>query len=168
MANQTKQYFLAPSWDYPPNGPIALGNIIISPSRPSTAYTLGIWTKFVEFLGLSLGFETTHKAHDMFRFERVHTEEFFPDEAYLSAALRDQRVQRTLAAGRRAKMMGRAVGNKGVYVIVGVKTVSGAHVKSVDSRGYGALAGVAVDAALVGAPVPAAVGLVGGVKWEKK
>lgn len=37
MANQTKQYFLAPSWDYPPNGPIALGNIIVSPSRPVPA-----------------------------------------------------------------------------------------------------------------------------------
>lgn len=37
MANQIKQYFLAPSWDYPPDGPIALGNIIISPSRPVPA-----------------------------------------------------------------------------------------------------------------------------------
>lgn len=37
MANQIKQYFLAPSWDYPPKGPIALGNLIVSPSRPVPA-----------------------------------------------------------------------------------------------------------------------------------
>lgn len=37
MANQIKQYFLAPSWDYPPNGSIALGNIIVSPTRPVPA-----------------------------------------------------------------------------------------------------------------------------------
>jgi hypothetical protein len=33
MSNQVKQYFLAPSWDYPPGGAIALGNIIASPAR---------------------------------------------------------------------------------------------------------------------------------------
>lgn len=37
MANQIKQYFLAPSWGYPPNGSIALGNIIVSPTRPVPA-----------------------------------------------------------------------------------------------------------------------------------
>ena len=35
MANVIKAYFLAPTWDYPPNGPIALGNIIAKPSNPS-------------------------------------------------------------------------------------------------------------------------------------
>jgi hypothetical protein len=141
-------------------------NISWTRDKSSTS-TLGIWTKFVEYLGLSLGLQTTRTAQDIFRFERVHTEEFFPDEAYLSAALHDRRVQRALAAGRRDKVLGRAVGSKGVYVIVGVKTVSGAQVKSVMSRRDGVQATVAVDAAVVGSPVPVVVGAVGGVRWER-
>lgn len=34
MANQKKTYFLCPTWDYHPDGPIQLGNIILSPSTP--------------------------------------------------------------------------------------------------------------------------------------
>lgn len=37
MANQRKTYFLCPTWDYHPSGPIQLGNIITSPSRPADA-----------------------------------------------------------------------------------------------------------------------------------
>lgn len=35
MSNQKKTYFLCPTWDYHPDGPIQLGNIIISPSSPA-------------------------------------------------------------------------------------------------------------------------------------
>ncbi|SPO02495.1 uncharacterized protein DNG_05168 [Cephalotrichum gorgonifer] len=37
MANQIKTYFLSPTWDYHPSGPIQLGNIITSASRPAEA-----------------------------------------------------------------------------------------------------------------------------------
>ncbi|KLU82021.1 hypothetical protein MAPG_01100, partial [Magnaporthiopsis poae ATCC 64411] len=37
MANPRKTYFLSPSWDYHPSGPIQLGNLIISPSNPAEA-----------------------------------------------------------------------------------------------------------------------------------
>jgi hypothetical protein len=35
MANQRKTYFLCPTWDYHPDGPIQLGSIILSPRTPA-------------------------------------------------------------------------------------------------------------------------------------
>jgi hypothetical protein len=37
MSNQKKTFFLCPTWDYHPDGPIQLGNIILSPSTPAEA-----------------------------------------------------------------------------------------------------------------------------------
>ena len=37
MANTQKTYFLPPSWDYHPSGPIQLGNLILSHSTPADA-----------------------------------------------------------------------------------------------------------------------------------
>ena len=34
MANPVRYYFFPPTWDYPPGGPIKLGNIITSLKRP--------------------------------------------------------------------------------------------------------------------------------------
>ncbi|KAL7953082.1 hypothetical protein V8C34DRAFT_297866 [Trichoderma compactum] len=37
MSNQKKIFFLCPTWDYHPDGPIKLGSIILSPSAPTEA-----------------------------------------------------------------------------------------------------------------------------------
>jgi hypothetical protein len=34
MANRVFYFFYAPTWDYPPGGPIKLGNVITSAKRP--------------------------------------------------------------------------------------------------------------------------------------
>ena len=34
MANRVFYYFFAPTWDYPPNGPIKLGNVITTVNKP--------------------------------------------------------------------------------------------------------------------------------------
>lgn len=34
MANIEREYYFAPTWDYPPGGPIKLGNIISSVKKP--------------------------------------------------------------------------------------------------------------------------------------
>ncbi|KAK3299817.1 uncharacterized protein B0H64DRAFT_1527 [Chaetomium fimeti] len=202
MAAQKKQYFLAPSWDYPPSGPIALGNIILSPSRPvpallsattlsppplsseskpetlagpnrtstfkhnvewtrdqSLSRSLGVWSRFIELLGVRLDFETSRSTQDVFRFASVRTEEWFPSEEYLAAALRDPMVRRRMGAGKGALV------RRAVYVVVGVKTVSGAQVKRVWTRGLAAQTEVSVDA--MGASVLVASGPAGGVKWER-
>lgn len=102
MTNETKQYFLAPSWDYPPCGPIALGNIIVSPLQPvpplittddhnivpeglitsnkhgvewvretTRAHKFGIWTKFIEIIGLNVRLDISSGKGDIFSFERI-------------------------------------------------------------------------------------------------
>ncbi|ROV88892.1 hypothetical protein VSDG_08920 [Cytospora chrysosperma] len=37
MSNLKKTYFLCPNWDYHPDGPVQLGNIIMSPENPAQA-----------------------------------------------------------------------------------------------------------------------------------
>lgn len=202
MAAQKKQYFLAPSWDYPPTGPLALGNIILSPSRPvppllaastltrtldpatlapnrvsttkhnvewtrdkSVSHSLGVWSRFVQCLGVRLDFETSRSRQDVFRFESVRTEEWFPSEEYLAAAVRDPAVRRRLTVGGGISRVGGLVKRRAVYVVVGVKTVSGAQVKRVWTRGLAAQTEVGVDA--MGASVFVASGPAGGVKWER-
>ena len=34
MANQERYYFYAPTWDCPPDGPIKLGNVLLSVKKP--------------------------------------------------------------------------------------------------------------------------------------
>lgn len=34
MANQIPYFFYAPTWDYPPTGPIRLGNVLTSLQKP--------------------------------------------------------------------------------------------------------------------------------------
>lgn len=177
MSNEVKQYFLAPSWDYPPNGPIALGNIILSPTRPvpplctaakleveglvtsnkrdvewkrgkTDAHKFGIWVKFLEFLGIDIGVDVSAENDEVFSFKSMHTEELFFDMKYIQAALKSS------PAARRILKMQR----KPLYVVVGVKTVSGAAVKRSFSRSVGGSLDVSVDAALAGSPVPASVG----------
>lgn len=44
MSNLKKTYFLCPNWDYHPDGPVQLGNIIISPESP--AYALNDFERY--------------------------------------------------------------------------------------------------------------------------
>lgn len=34
MANQIPYYYFAPTWDFPPNGPLQLGNVLMSMKKP--------------------------------------------------------------------------------------------------------------------------------------
>jgi len=34
MANRVPFFFYAPTWDFPPDGPIKLGNVLVSPKTP--------------------------------------------------------------------------------------------------------------------------------------
>jgi hypothetical protein len=40
MANTKLKYFVASTWDFPPNGPIALGGVITSLQKPHRRLTL--------------------------------------------------------------------------------------------------------------------------------
>lgn len=85
---------------------------------------------------------------DTFRFEKMHTEEFFPDEEYIKGLLQGSPVAIRILEKQR----------KNLFVIVGVKTVSGAAVKRAHSGNIGGSFDISIDAALAGSPVPASVG----------
>lgn len=85
---------------------------------------------------------------DTFRFEKMYTEEFFPDEQYIKAL-----IQRSPIAVRMLTKQ-----RKPLFVIVGVKTVSGAAVKRAHSSNVGGSLDIIIDGAVVGSPAPVSVG----------
>lgn len=85
---------------------------------------------------------------DTFRFEKIHTEELFPDEEYIKALVQNSPVA--------TRMLHKQ--HKPLFVIVGLKTVSGATVKRAHSRNIGGSLDISIDAAVAGSPIPASVG----------
>ncbi|KAI0850771.1 hypothetical protein F5Y00DRAFT_260221 [Daldinia vernicosa] len=167
MANRTSYFFYAPTWDYPPNGPIKLGNVLTSlkkPERPLyTAAPLvdadvfsseksqvefsreklnsgqfSIVTKFLSFLGVGVdvGVGWDASEGEAFSFDRIETTQFFPSKDYLQRCIEAEPVRRYLDKSRYRKP---------VYIITGIKTVTGAKAKSFKSRGIGGSLGTEVD-----------------------
>lgn len=102
----------------------------------------------VDFLGVNVGIDVSSGSDDAFRFEKMHTEEFFPDDKYIETLL-----QKSPVANRLLKKQ-----HKALFLIVGVKTVSGAAVKRAISGNIGGSLDISIDAAIAGSPVPASVG----------
>jgi hypothetical protein len=73
---------------------------------------------------------------DLYAFDRLETIQFFPKEAYLQKCIEAESVRRYLDKSRYRKP---------VYVITGLKTVSGASVKSLRARDVSASLGVKAD-----------------------
>ncbi|KAK1252197.1 hypothetical protein MKX08_003384 [Trichoderma sp. CBMAI-0020] len=152
MANQTPCYYFAPTWDFPPNGPLQLGNVLMSVKRPEQAlYTaplpnaseiitskksqvdfsreklkagkFSIFTRFIRFIGLGIDIATSWDTanEEAFTFERLETTFFIPTQPWLEKCLANSSVQRYLEKCRYRKP---------VYIITGLKTVTGAAVKT--------------------------------------
>ncbi|KAH7417512.1 hypothetical protein BKA64DRAFT_740007 [Cadophora sp. MPI-SDFR-AT-0126] len=166
MANQTLYYFYAPTWDFPPEGPIKLGNVITSiktPERalftapPDLASTISsaktsvkfsreklrsgnfsILTNFLSILGIdvTLAANTSNNTSDDFTFDTLETTQFVPSEEYLQTVVTSPAVRRYLEKSRM---------RKSVYVVTGIKVVRGAKGKSGRERGVGGEVGVSVD-----------------------
>lgn len=183
MANQVKNYFLAPSTDYPPNTVLSLGNVVISPKRavpalalapkssphPSqisssksdfqwtrnhtSSVKLGVWAKFLEFLDLGVSTDTSNTRQEVYSFAQMDTTEFFPDDEYVRDALNAPAVKQYSERQRFSKS---------VYMVVGIKSVQGATVKTIRSSDRGAGLRAGVDLAVVGGPPVAPGGEAGG------
>ncbi|KAF4626073.1 hypothetical protein G7Y89_g12088 [Cudoniella acicularis] len=208
MSNPTFFYFYAPTWDFPPGGPIKLGNVITSIKKPEQPlYTaplptdsqvfssekshveyskeksrggkFSILTKFLSILGvgvdlganwdkrynvlkslipLSLSFAitcisltpspcislptrsrnltTNNSNDDLYVFDRVDTTQFIAKEEYLQTCIEATPVRRYLDKSRYRKPL---------YIITGIKTVTGAKAKSLKSCGVGANLGIELD-----------------------
>ncbi|KAF9774412.1 hypothetical protein IL306_007594 [Fusarium sp. DS 682] len=167
MANREFYYFYAPTWDYPPDGPIKLGNVISSvkkPHRPlinspptenagvykteknKVQYTreklrsgkFSILIKFLSILGfgVDVGAEVERSNEETFLFENLETTEFIPTSEYLQHCVESEAVRGWLEKFRYSKP---------VYVITGLKVVTGAAANTLKSRMLGGNLSVEVD-----------------------
>ncbi|KAM0518965.1 hypothetical protein ACHAPE_003956 [Trichoderma viride] len=152
MANQIAYYYFAPTWDFPPSGPLQLGNVLMSMKKPERAlytaplpnateiitsesdkvdFTLeklkagkfSILTRFVKFLGLGVEISTSWDNGNevAFTFKGLETTFFVPTLPWLEKCLANPSVQRYLDKCRYKKP---------VYIITGLKTVTGAAIKT--------------------------------------
>lgn len=176
MSHAQKTYFLAPSWDYLPDGPIKLGNIITGPSKAAQPLNVGtrlapsnvllpsfksgvrwtrsnqqdgkygVWTKFLSSLGIGVdvGFSHGRTEEEIFAFDRMQTVEFFPTQDYLDQSMTDPSVVYFLDKSRLKKQL---------YMITGIKTVTGAKVKRTMHTSRSGEMKVGLDGILTGAPV---------------
>ncbi|KAI1757958.1 hypothetical protein F4782DRAFT_544358 [Xylaria castorea] len=197
MANRTLYFFLAPTWDLPspPSGPFQLGNVITSlkaPERPlyrgpnldsetiSSSQTrvtfsteklrAGRFGVFARFLAMALGLgadaTVSWESNDTsrFTFETLETAQFYPEASYLQGCITAEPVQRYLSKSRYRKP---------IYIITGLKTVSGAKVESFQTRIVDGVVSPEIDAtAWSGLPVRGGIevggkaGKRGTMTWE--
>ncbi|RSL76624.1 hypothetical protein CEP51_009796 [Fusarium floridanum] len=177
MANRDFFFFYAPTWDYPPDGPIKLGNVITSvknPHRPlfcspppedsdvfktekkSVQYTkeklrrgkFSILTKFLSVLGfgIDIGAEIERSDEETFVFDTLETTQFIPTPSYIQTCIESNNVRHFLDLSKYRKP---------VYIITGLKVVTGAQANTIKSRSIGGAVGVEVDATIwTGGAVP--------------
>ncbi|KAI7763870.1 hypothetical protein LZL87_006252 [Fusarium oxysporum] len=178
MANRDFFYFYAPTWDYPPEGPIKLGNVISSVKRPhiplinsppteetgvfksekkKVQYTteklrsgkFSILTKFLSVLGFGVDFGAEAddiSNEEIFMFETLETIEFIPTSEYLQNCAESKDVRRWLE---------RYGSSRPLYIITGLKSVTGATANTLKSRTVGGNLSVEVDGTILsGGTVP--------------
>ncbi|KAF4586003.1 hypothetical protein GQ602_005308 [Ophiocordyceps camponoti-floridani] len=159
MANLKKTYFLCPTWDYHPDGPLKLGNIIISPRRPGQALNgqsapqvadvcppttktnvtwsldklrsgqYGLWAEFLSFAA-GLGAGVTHRDEVGRRFT-------FESIETIEFSPSVDFLQRTLACSPAATgYLNRCRLRKHIYIITAVKIAHGASGSTVASKSF--------------------------------
>ncbi|KAJ0108958.1 hypothetical protein J7T55_005505 [Diaporthe amygdali] len=170
MANRIPYFFYAPTWDFPPGGPIRLGNVIASVKTPElplyTAQLLtedklystekravefsyeklrdgrfSIVTRIMTFLGI--GFDVSPSGSkgnvETLAFDRIETTQFSPREDF---------VKRCVEAGPVRRFLEKSRYRKPVYIITGLKVVTGAKAETIKSASFGGSLGLDIDATL--------------------
>ncbi|PHH80670.1 hypothetical protein CDD80_350 [Ophiocordyceps camponoti-rufipedis] len=159
MANIKKTYFLCPNWDYHPDGPLKLGNIIISPHRPGQALNgqeapqaadvcppttktnvtwsldkfrsgqYGLWTEFLSFAA-GLGVGIRHD-------DEVNQTFTFESIETIEFSPSVEFLQKTLASSPAAAgYLDRCRLRKHIYIITAVKIAHGASGRTVASNSF--------------------------------
>lgn len=175
MANEVKKYFLAPSWDYPPSGPISLGSIVRTPeargivpplyAQPDSALNLPCfkssktdwrWVSegtrdaslgiWMKFLQFTgLGVDAGISDHEL------KQREFVFDRVDTQEFLPDDEfVRGAFATPAVRNYVTKSLFSKSVYMIVGIKTVKGAKAITVDSRYHSSELNIGIDGTLPG------------------
>lgn len=175
MSNKVKTYFLVPGWDFPV-GSIQLGSIIASPSFPHRSFIendiipidtkvhlsdkfnfsttldksksnkFGLWAQFLQIFGLgaeaSVSFDKG--AIDTYAFQHMQTTWFLPSKAFVDACVKNTNV---------VDFLEQTNFRKPLYIITGLKTVEGASVTTVNSKGRGVNAKLGFDGTSAAVPV---------------
>lgn len=178
----SRTYFLPPTDDFlppPPRGPLSLGSIIANTSQPqrplnigavvdvasadiashletnwhktisaSTGQGIGVYAQFLLMTGFDAELSVNQSKSDtsIMAFESLTTTSFEPSETYVADAVKAAAVQRYT----KKNMLGM---RKPVYLVTGIKTVSGAKIKYTKGAWTRATAKVGVDFTAAGAPV---------------
>ncbi|KAK7423675.1 hypothetical protein QQX98_000865 [Neonectria punicea] len=189
MANNIFYFYYAPTWDWPPEGPIRLGNVLTSIKRPEQPlYTallptadeifssdkheveyskeklregrFSILTTFLSVLGLGVDVGADWKKSDQELYAFNRVET-------TQFVPKDDYIQKCIEAPAVRAHLERSRYRKPVYIITGLKTVYGAKAKSKTSRAHGGSVAVTVDGTVwSGGAVPVGVGP--GVEGKKE
>lgn len=116
---------------------------------------VGVWAKVFSIGGASVGLEWTKKHDEVYRFEKMVTVEFWPSDEYITACVSKEKIKRILDL----------TNYKPLYLITGIKTVSGAKASTEDSSSRDVNASVEVDTT---AASNGAVPVKGGPRFEHK
>ncbi|KAL2281025.1 hypothetical protein FJTKL_12131 [Diaporthe vaccinii] len=107
---------------------------------------LSLFTRFLSVvtgLGVDVGGEGSGKNEELFNFARIETTTFTPSTSYIESVIDTPRVRQFLKTATR-------VCSASIYVLTGLKTVSGAKAKTLATRSRGLNLGVDVDGTLLG------------------
>ncbi|KAF8866266.1 hypothetical protein BDZ45DRAFT_640399 [Acephala macrosclerotiorum] len=167
MANQVFYYFYAPTWEYPPAGPIKIGNVITSIKKPEQPlYTaplplesevylstkshveyskeksregkFSILTKFLSILGFGVGVGADWDNSN---------ENVFKFERVETTQIipKEEYIQKCIESAPVRRYLDNSRYRKPIYIITGLKVVIGAKAESHKSRSLGGKLGVEVD-----------------------
>ena len=112
----------------------------------SRSNKFGLWAQFLQVFGLGgeLSVAFNKGAIDKFSFKHMHTEWFLPSAAFAKAYVKVPNV---------ADFLEQTEYEKPVYVITGLKTVDGASVTTVKSKGRGLKAKLGFDGTPPAVPI---------------
>ncbi|KPM38865.1 hypothetical protein AK830_g7709 [Neonectria ditissima] len=189
MANNVFYFYFAPTWDWPPEGPIRLGNVLTSIKKPEqplhtaplpaadqvfsshkseVEYSqkklregkFSILTTFLSVLGLGVDVGADWKKSNQEVYEFNRVET-------TQFIPKDDYIQTCIEAPAVRAHLEKSRYRKPVYIITGIKTVYGAKAKTQTSRAHGGSASVAVDGTVwSGGAVP--VGVEPGIEGRKE
>jgi hypothetical protein len=181
MANEVKNYFLSPSWDYTPDAEpgvtIALWNIVSSPTKmvPPLAAATAVPADKNKGKSKKTGFEWARERDKEKKFgvwtkflsallgigfdaghkrtTSVHDLYTFKDMTTIEAFPSDEYLQKMVKEPPVRKYLERFDFEKPVYVVVGTKAVSGTTVKQVLKKERSTDFKFSIDATQAGTPV---------------
>jgi hypothetical protein len=95
-----------------------------------------VWAKVSSIGSASVGLEWTKEHDEVFKFEKVVTVEFWPNDSYITKCVSSTKIKNIL----------QLTNYKPLYLITGIKTVMGAKAKTEDSASRDVNASMEIDA----------------------